>query len=674
MNRVGAARLAFLLQIQQHDHCQQPGCEAARLAPRRDRMEMRAGLCITLLLLSAGTPALLSGRQADNGTAAPAAALPRELAALRSELDRTIRQPTWRGDQWSVLVVSLDRGDTLYALQPDLSLAPASNMKLFTSAAALYYLGPDFRYSTYLMTGGRLEHGTLRGDLIIYGTGDPTIGDRLLDSKLAVWEAFADSLQALGIRRIEGAIVGDASYFTDSGVGTGWRESYMNAWYAAPASGLSFNENIVTLRVRPAAQVGWRPEIDLIPGGDGIAIVNQATTVASGRSWIDVNRVAYDGPIIVRGQIARGHAGVWNAVPVADPARYTAAVFQQVLQRRGIEATEGIRSVQLPAESPVTGRSVFAPAFDNGAALRVLAVHKSPPLQQILEVVNRRSHNLYAESVLRTVGRVAAGEGTIEGGARAIAHMLRRETGGVPEDLAVFDGSGLSPLNRASARTLIRLLGYMADSPMWEAYWGTLPEAGSQQRDGLRRMQNTAAGGNLRAKTGTIERVSALSGYVRASNGERLAFAIVVNGAPSTWQAKRIEDAIGARLAGFTRPATATGAARLAETPAPEPLPGSNGDRPTAVAARTAALDTTAATAVSAPPAGADVADARPGPAAAEAPPAAEPAEARSYEIRPGDTLDAIARAHGTTVAALRAANPGVDPRRLRPGRTIVLP
>jgi serine-type D-Ala-D-Ala carboxypeptidase/endopeptidase (penicillin-binding protein 4) len=121
-----------------------------------------------------------------------------------------------------------------------------------------------------------------------------------------------------------------------------------------------------------------------------------------------------------------------------------------------------------------------------------------------------------------------------------------------PGEIEVYDGSGLSVLNRSSARGLIGLLAVMADSPMWEYYWETLPEAGTSV--GLRRMRQTAAQGNLRAKTGTIDRVSALSGYVRAANGERLAFAIISNNVPSTWMAKRVEDAIGARLAEFERP------------------------------------------------------------------------------------------------------------------------
>jgi LysM repeat protein len=185
-------------------------------------------------------------------------------------------------------------------------------------------------------------------------------------------------------------------------------------------------------------------------------------------------------------------------------------------------------------------------------------------------------------------------------------------------------------LNRTSPRTTIRLLSYMADSPRWESYWATLPEAGDAQ--GLKRMYSTRAEGNLRAKTGTIDHVSALSGYVHAANGERLAFSIMSNNVPSTWKAKRVEDAIGARLAAFTRP----GAGAHAPTPAG-----------VTAAAPTVPVQPTA------------------GPVAASS---------KRHQIRRGDTLEGIAKRYGTTVSALQRANPGINARRLIPGQTLRLP
>ena len=615
---------------------------------------MRTVVPIALLAAVMGLQAAVSPTgqaEADAPVAiAPAAAagVPDVYAsALRSDLEEMIRRPRWSGDRWSVLVVSLDRGDTLFAHGAHESLAPASNMKLFTTAAALYYLGPDFRYNTFLMATGPINNGVLEGDLVVYGTGDPTFSDRF-GSKLRVFQAFADTLQSLGVREIRGDIVGDGSYFEGPGAGEGWQQSYMNASYAASAGALSFAENIAYLQIAPAEQAGWRPEIKLMPGGEGIALVNQATTGArNGR--IDAMRIAYDGPVVVRGQIGRNAAPVLRAVPISDPARYAAAVFREVLQKREIVVTGGVRAAVTEAESPVTGRSVFAPALDSQEPVRVLAVHTSGPLMQILEIINKKSHNLMAEQVLRTVGRVAVGEGSVDGGRRAIQHMLERE-GHSPNAVTMYDGSGLSVLNRASAAGIVDLLALMAESPMWQPYWETLPEAGAS--DGLRRMYRTDAERNLRAKTGTIDNVSALSGYVRAANGERLAFSIISNSVPSTFTAKRVEDAIGARLAEFTRPQPNGDGVRTFERSDVR----SSTQQPGA--------DTAATT----------TQPARPPVAAAPAPARTATPATRTHRIKSGDTLSEIAAEYGITVSALQKANPGLNARRLRLGQTLKIP
>ena len=573
-----------------------------------------------------------------------------EATQLQRDLASVIRVPGWSNDAWGVLVVSLDHGDTLFSHRPDELLAPASNLKLYTSASALYYLGPQYRYGTYLVTTAPVVNGVLEGDVYLYGTGDPTLSDRIGEGGMEVWRAFADTLAMLGVREVRGGVVGDGSFFEGSGTGGGWQESYINAWYAAPAGALSFNENVTTLRVTPGDEVGWRPEVLTVPGGAGVAVVNLATTVAGGGSRIEVTRAAYDGPIVVRGEIGSGSGAHWAGVPVPDPARFSAAAFREVLEDAGIRVTGDVRAVHDPAQSVFGRRKVFAHGFDDGQSPRVVAMHHSPPLFEILSVVNKRSHNMYAEQVLRTVGRAVVGSGSVEGGERAVSLMMERELGAAPTALAMKDGSGLSVLDQVSPRNVIDLLSVMSESPMFETYLATLPEAGER---GLRRMGGTAALGNLRAKTGTINNVSALSGYVTAANGERLAFSIISNGVPSTWRAKRVEDAIGARLASFTRPRPAT---------APAPRTDSAAIRPDSQRV--------------APPAAQQQPQQQP-PAVEERAmpqPPAEPPAPRTHVIRSGDTLDGIAREYNTTVAALRQANPGLNPRRLIPGREVRLP
>ena len=566
---------------------------------------------------------------------------------LVSELNKAIAAPGWDPDRWSVLVVSLDAGDTLFSHRPEAPVLPASNLKLFTTAAALHYLGADYRYSTFLTATGPVRNGVVEGDLYVYGTGDPTLSDRFFESKTAVWEALADSLAAVGVREITGDLVGDASYFEGSGVGEGWEQTYVTHTYAAPASALSYNENVVTMRVTAANEAGTAPNVQFIPGGE-IPIVNEASTTTSGRSHVRVEREDYGAPTVLTGNVRQGAAAEWRAVPVVDPARFAVSVLAEILRERGITVGGEFRALDPAESSPITDQQVFAPATDEDGVIQVLAVHRSPPLQEILNVINQRSHNQYADAVLRTVGRVATGHGSVKGGEAAVLAFLEKAGPATGAVLAMDDGSGLSLLDRTSARAIVELLAFMADSPYSEAYMASLPEAATSR--GLRRMQSTPAAGNLRAKTGTIDRVSALSGYVDASNGERLAFSIVSNDIPSTWTAKRVEDRIGARLASFDRPASARlarGGRNLRTDTVGASAPA---ERPVASAGGTAQSD------------------------AADAAEETSPSATTKYVIKRGDTLEGIARRKDTTVGAIREANPGVNDRRLMPGQSLTIP
>jgi D-alanyl-D-alanine carboxypeptidase/D-alanyl-D-alanine-endopeptidase (penicillin-binding protein 4) len=587
-------------------------------------------------------------RQGPADAAASVAGRPTpDVVELQRDLERLINSPGWSTDQWSVMVVSLDKGDTLFSHGPSTLVAPASNMKVFTTSAALYYLGPDFRYNTFLMSTGPIENGVLKGDLVLYGTGDPTFTNRFGWRARTAFEAFVDTLADLGVKSIQGAVVGDGSYFVGSGAGEGWKTDYMNMSYAAPAGALQYSEGIVNLQIRPGA-VGGRPIVSSVPGGTDIEVENEAMTVARGRSTISVGLSGYNGKIVVRGQIAKNARVVGRSVPVADPAQYTASVLNELLKKRGIIAAQGVRAAHTAEESPVTGRSVFAPALDTADRVRVLAIHNSPPLVDILSVVNHKSHNLMAETALRTVGRVAVGEGSAEAGTRAVMHLLEESAPGTGDGLTIVDGSGLSPLNRVNARAFIHVLSFMAKSPMFSNFWQTLPEAGAS--NGLHRMYRTSAEGNLRAKTGTIDNVSSLSGYVRAEDGEQLVFSIISNGVPSTYRAKRIEDAIGARIASFNRSGGDDGGAGL------DPMSGTTDN--SAAAAAPAAKSSASGTSKN----------------ATSKSKSASKSASKTYKIRKGDTLGAIAIRNGTTVSKLLKINPGLNPKRLVPGRSIKLP
>lgn len=544
-----------------------------------------------------------------------------EVTRLGDDLRDVLGRVRWRHALWSVLVVSLDRGDTLFAQEPDSAVAPASNMKLLTTAAAFRDLGPDFRFRTYVVTDGTVANGVLNGDLVLYGTGDPGLSDRFFPSRNTVFEILADQLQAAGIRAVDGNLVGDASYLDGPLRPEGWEPDDLNDHFAPGISALSFNENVVSIRVEAGADVGSPPRVESIPDHADLDVDNEATTVASGsraHMWID--RQDPMGPIVVGGTIARNGRDVWRELTVSDPAAFTISVFRSVLEERGIEVRGANRVVRDPDVSLVGTATVSAPASETGRRTRILARHVSPPLRDYIAVVNKRSNNLFAELIFRTLGRVVAGAGAPGPASREVARSL--ENLGVDMDRVVqLDGSGLSAGNRVTTGTLVDVISHMSRSPLWGEYWATLPEAGNRRE--LARMFRTAAAGNLRAKTGTIDGVSALSGVVQSRDGERLAFSMVVNGTPSTGRAKGLENRVGTRLASFTR---GPDAPIPTEVRLPPPLP------------------------------------------------SADSAGPFRHRVERGESFSTIARRYGLTLKELRQANPGIDPLRLQIGARVFIP
>lgn len=471
------------------------------------------------------------------------------VAALRTELEAMLRTGS-RTEQWSLMVTSVDLGDTLVAVNADVSMAPASNMKLFTSAAALHLLGPDFRFPTYLLADGPVVDGVLEGNLVLYGTGDPTLGTRSPANPGGAFAAFLEALEAAGIREVQGHVVGDASYYTGDPRRPSWNPTDLDDWFAAPVSALTFNENMVTLRVAPERSAGLPTRVFTIPEGADVPVRNQSRVTASGGPAVAIFRDDPDGPIQVVGTMRPREVEAWRTITVSDPPSYAASVLRVTLEAAGIPV-QGFSGMDTGVPRSVSDRLLVAPAFGTESELRTLAVHHSPPVSELIHPVNKRSHNLFAEVLLFAMGRVTGESPDFEGGARALQRFLVEEVGVDAEALRVEDGSGLSRLNRTTARDLVRILGHMETSPYVDEFHASLPEAGNRRE--LGRMNRSAAAGNLRAKTGTIHRTSALSGTVTGADGERLLFSILVNDVPSTWAAKRAEDRVGIHLAGFQR-------------------------------------------------------------------------------------------------------------------------
>lgn len=539
-----------------------------------------------------------------------------EVIELRERLRDALGRHSWGDARWSVLVVSLDAHDTLFALAPDLALAPASNMKLLTTAAALHVLGPDYRFRTYLLSDGVVMDGVLQGDLVLYGTGDPGISDRFYGSKDEIFHRLIDELELAGIHTVAGDIVADASFFPGPLRGEGWDSTDLNEHFAAAVSALSYNENVVSFRIR-AGPVGSPPEVETVPTPSALEVINNALTVEGrARPRLAILREAPLEPVRIEGRMANGSRDVWRQMTVAIPAEFAGASFRAALEGRGIDVEGETRTVDKPMES-ILGR-ISAPAWGRPTP-RILALHVSRPLPDYLEVINKESNNLFAELVFRAVGRVSEGVGSPEAGALAVRNALN-SIGVDTAGLVQFDGSGLTEGDRVSAGTFVQTIQAMSAGPMWPEYWASLPRAGTPRE--LGRMYRTAAAGNLRAKTGTIDGVSALSGMVRTADGERLAFSILVNDSPSQNRAKWVENQIGAELASFRRSPERVPEI-MAETPPPKSSLTTVGDR---------------------------------------------------HRVARGENLTSIAYRYGVTVNDILRMNPRIQPNRIRAGQWIDIP
>jgi D-alanyl-D-alanine carboxypeptidase/D-alanyl-D-alanine-endopeptidase (penicillin-binding protein 4) len=445
-------------------------------------------------------------------------------ARIGADLEGIFSDPIFAGAQWGVEVLSLDRGDVLYAHNPTRLYMPASNNKILTVASALVRLGPDFHYETRISAGGPIADGTLRGNLIITGSGDPSLAPRFHNSDpFRVFKDWAAKLKEKGIRKIDGAIVGDARAFPPPFFGTGWEWDDLTYGYAAPVTALQFNENLITVEVSPGETEGSAATVRCTPMPDYLSIDAQVTTLPAGaRGNIDVQRGARGEAVIVRGTIAAKAKPDSTTIAVENPALYYLAALKRTLLEEGLDVSS--TAIRESGDSD-------PPAPPAGSALWT---HSSPPLSEIVKPLLKVSQNLYAETLARTLGLALRNRGSFEAGREVVSEVLQGMA--IPNGtFAYADGSGLSRHNLVSADMLVRIFRFMYRHRSFQIFYDALPIAGV---DGTirARLKGTKAENNVHAKTGTIAQVRCLSGYIKTADGEMLAFAMIANNflAPNT--------------------------------------------------------------------------------------------------------------------------------------------
>lgn len=492
-------------------------------------------------------PALLLLLGACAPAAPPAVApAPAPVVALRTTLDSIFRDTAFAYAHWGVVVQSPRTGETLFRQNAEKMFVPASNMKLVTAAAALQALGPDYRYRTEVAATGPIRDGVLGGDLVVRGSGDPSISARFHGGDArAVFRTWADSLRVRGVRRIAGRVIGVDDVFDDVPYGRGWAWDDLDAAYSAPISGLSFNDNMVRVRVQPGRQAGTAATVSVEPEVGYLRPTGQVQTAAAGtRSNISVTRDLAAPAVVATGTIAADTSSIEETLAVPDPTQFFVAALRETLRQAGIEVT----GAAVDADRLVEAGEALAPAAP-------LFAHRSPPMREILPHFMKPSQNQIGEILLKTLGRERRDAGSYPAG-RAVVDSLVRVWGLNPRQLSMADGSGLSRYNLVAPDLLLGLLRYMAGSPHFDVWYASLPVAGV---DGTlaSRLRGTPAERNVHAKTGTLSGVRALSGYVTTADGERLLFSTIVNHHTlSARDADRLVDAMLVRLAGWRRSAT----------------------------------------------------------------------------------------------------------------------
>lgn len=479
--------------------------------------------------------ALLSCSKASPATT-PASPARTALEQLQRDITQATQAPGVQRGLWGIVVHSLDRGERLFEFQPRALLVPASVAKIAAVATAAEAVGWDYQFETMLLATGSVADGILAGDLLVVGSGDPTIGGRAGDD-VSAWVA---AVKAAGIRRIDGRIIGDDDAIEEPRPQLAWAWDDLGYATGAIFGALNYAENRMTVTVTPGPAAGTPASLQVDPAAGPRPLANRVLTGAAGSAQLVWPEQRPGEPLLtIAGSIPAGAAPARLMVAVGNPTLWFANALRARLQAQGIEVTGEAFDIDdaLPAPDRSRAQTMFT--------------HRSKPLREIVQPLMKDSINLYAEAVMRlnvARGALATNDAALEGFGK------RLDAWGVPSSsLQLVDGSGLSRRDTVSAEAVLVILQRMHDPSGASAFVTALPVAGI---DGTLsgRMRNTPAAGNVRAKTGTMSNIRSMAGYVKTRDGETLAFVAMVNNFEGAGAAaNQALDTIAISLASFSR-------------------------------------------------------------------------------------------------------------------------
>jgi D-alanyl-D-alanine carboxypeptidase/D-alanyl-D-alanine-endopeptidase (penicillin-binding protein 4) len=501
------------------------------------------GIAACLALVESRAPAQLAAAAAPTDT----------LASLQERLHGHLSQPRFAAAVWGLKVVSLDSGRTIFEHNAGKLLKPASNAKLYTGALALDRLGPDYRIQTSLYSNARPNRmGTLAGDLIIYGRGDPSWAARFHDGDYTKGlDPLVQAVVDAGVKRIKGDLIGDESFFRGPPLGSGWMWDDLQFYYGAEVSALTVQDNVVDLVFKPGARVGEPCQVVATPATRYLTFINRTETVSAGgaRALADPYRPLGQNVVYLSGTWPLDATNRTDAVSVHDPARWFVTLFREALGGRGIAVSGQLRTLNwLDRQTSSVPESKRVELGSVGSC----------PLSEIVTRMMKPSQNLYAQLLLLQVGArrqttEASRQTTEEAGLEEMNQFLG-EAGVRKGDVFLEEGSGLSRGALVTPNATVALLQFMYRHRHAAVFRDALPVAGV---DGTlkQRLKQAVTAGKVRAKTGYIGFVHTISGYATTAAGEQVAFSIMLNNyrsAPGQPSGRDDVDALVVMLAGFT--------------------------------------------------------------------------------------------------------------------------